>query len=72
MLDFKIDVVGDNPDDWDEIREMRSTIDAQSERLKRFESSETKLSNEVFVLRGQLDDANALNDQNSTRIGNLE
>ena len=28
LLDFKIDVVGDDPDDWDEIREMRSTIDA--------------------------------------------
>ena len=72
MLDFKIDVVGDDPDDWDEIREMRSTIDAQSERLKRVEGSEAKLSNEVFLLRGQLDDANALNEQNSTRIGDLE
>ena len=72
MLDFKIDVVGDDPDDWDEIREMRSTIDAQSERLKRVETSEAKLSNEVFLLRGQLDDANALNEQNSTRIGDLE
>ena len=72
LLDFKIDVVGDDPDDWDEIREMRSTIDAQSERLKRVESTEAKLSNEVFLLRGQLDDANALNKQNSTRIGDLE
>ena len=23
LLDFKIDVVGDNPDDWDEIHDMR-------------------------------------------------
>ena len=52
LLDFKIDIVGDHPDDWDEIREMRSTIDAQSERLKRVESIEAKLSNEVFLLRG--------------------
>ena len=40
LFDFKIKVVGDNPDDWDEIRDMRSTIDVQTERLQRVETNE--------------------------------
>ena len=71
-MDFKIEVVGDNPDDWDEIREMRSTIHGQTDRIQVLEKSDAQLKNEVQFLRSQLAEARGLNDQNRERIEALE
>ena len=72
LLDFKIEVVGDNPDDWDEIKDMRSTIDDQTERIQVLEKSDAQLKNEVSFLKSQLAEARDLNDQNSEKIRALE
>ena len=54
LLDFKIAVVGDHPDDWDEIRSMRATIDQQERNLQSLTASEASLSEEVRQLRTML------------------
>ena len=72
LLDFKIEVVGDNPDDWDEIRDMRGTIHVQTERIQGLEKSDAQLKSEVQFLRSQLAEARDLNDQNRDRIQALE
>ena len=72
LLDFKIEVVGDNPDDWDEIKDMRSTIEDQTERIQVLEKSDAQLKNEVSFLKSQLAEARDLNDQNSEKIRALE
>ena len=72
LFDFKIEVVGDNPDDWDEIRDMRGTIHVQTERIQGLEKSDAQLKSEVQFLRSQLAEARDLNDQNRDRIQALE
>lgn len=54
LLDFKVSVVGDSPDDWDEIKSMRTQVKDQTARLNKYERSETKLIEEVKLLRNQL------------------
>ena len=51
---------------------MRSTIDAQTEKLQRVETSEARLKNEVALLKSQLTEACNLNDSNRKRIEDLE
>ena len=73
LLDFKLKIVGDNsPDDWEEMKRMRSQIEEQSARLAKYETSEAKLSDELKTLRGQLGESLERNDKNEKKIEELE
>jgi len=68
LLDFKVSVVGDSPDDWDEIKSMRQQVTEQTARLNKYERSETKLIEEVKLLRNQLQDALSKNSDNEHKV----
>jgi hypothetical protein len=64
--------VGDNsPDDWTEIKEMREQISNQTSSLEKYARSETKLVDEVKLLRNQLEEALNLKTKHESKAQEL-